>query len=331
MKVEDVLLDIGTGDASTHDVDTSVAMGKINVSSAIFEAAYGISELPSEDITSVIQEAADSQQLPTSKEGSTAVAGEAVCHELSAFFDMLISTAKKTKDTANKSISMLYTLGKKEFKTGKSEDFLNGFVTPLTQGFKEKYPKGLEIKTDGAFIKAKYAARMAENYCKGVANIFAAYGISFDDILDKDAVKLIARSSIKSRKTVSDLRDVESNINLGTKLLSFDKTVTKDRHYTTVVRATDLQSFAVSINAIQIMSDAVIKVASMKKKSIGSIKNIIDTTNKKAGRVARSCEGINDSVKEGSQSLKSLTDNITKAYNDSIYHLAAAFGGSPKK
>ena len=83
MKVSDLILDMATGDASAEDVHIQEALGRINVSSSIFEAAYNISELPSEDI-SFVQEAADKQGLPTDKEGSVGVSVEAVNQELEA-------------------------------------------------------------------------------------------------------------------------------------------------------------------------------------------------------------------------------------------------------
>lgn len=329
MKVENVLLDIAAGDASVEDAFIADAIGKINVSSAIFEAAYEISELPSEDIP-YIQEAADEQKIPTDKEGSVGVANESVCQELGAFFDQITLSAKKIKESTNKSLGVLRAIGKK-LGVNASSDYLNGFVVPLKTAFKNANPKGLEIQSEGgAFIKSRYASRMAENYCKGMSNILAAYGISMSDVMNNDTVKLIVRSNIKVRGDVKDLRDVESNLNVGGKQLSFDKVIGKDSHYTTTVKADDIGAFAVALYTVYATADAVSKMAGKKKSAMSSLRGFVDDT-KKAGRVSRSCESINDGVKEWSSNLKSLTDNINKAFNDSIYHLSASFGGKSKK
>ena len=330
MKVEDVLLDIATGDASAEDAFIADAVGKINVSSAIFEAAYEISELPSEDIP-YIQEAADQQKIPTDKEGSVGVANEAVCQELTAFFDQIVLSAKKIKDSTNKSLGVLRTIGK-HLGVKASSDYLNGFVAPLQTAFKNANPKGLVIQSKGgAFIKSRYATRMAENYCKGMSNILAAYGIDMGTVLDNEVVKLIVRNNIKLRNDVKDLRDVESNLSTGGKQLSFDKTIGKDSHYTETIKSNDLNAFAISLYTIYVTADAVSKMSGKKKAALSTIRGYVNDTTAKANRVARSCESINDSVKESSDNLGSLTNNINKAFNDSIYHLSASFGGSSKK
>lgn len=322
MKISDLMLDMATGDASPQDAFIQEAMGKINVSSAIFDAACLISELPSEDIPSTILEAANAQKLPVTKEGSVGVANEAVCRELDAFFDLMIATAKKTKEAANKSLAVLRTVAK-SLGVKRSDDYLNGFVKPLQTAFNNAYPKGMSLKDGDGFIKAKYAARMAENYCKGAINILAGYGISIDDVLNDNVVSLVVRSNTKARKDVADLRDVEANLSTGGKLLAFDKTVRKDMHYTDTVKSNDINTFAIAVYIIIAVSDAIIKQGSKKKAACGNMRKIVGNCAAATKRVARSCESISDGVKDWSQNLNSLSTCITKTFVDSIYGLSS--------
>lgn len=68
MKVSDIMLDLQTGDASVHDAYVQEAMGQINVSAAIYEAAKNIASLDPSEMTEVIQEAATEAGLPTDRE-----------------------------------------------------------------------------------------------------------------------------------------------------------------------------------------------------------------------------------------------------------------------
>lgn len=332
MKFSDLMLDIASGDSSINDVYIQEAMGKINVSSSIFDAAYLISELPGEDI-SFVQEAADANGLPTDKEGAVGVANEAVFRELDAFYDLTISTAKKVKETANKSLVGLRTVGKKLGVNG-SSDYLNGFVKPLQDAFAKAYPKGIKLDDKSGFVKAKYATRMTETYCKGMANILGAYGVSLGDVFKDEIVEMVARipsgmMHVRDNNATSskyDLKDLKSQLSTGGKQLAFDKQVSRNIHYTDTIKADNLSAFAIALYTLIAVSDAIIKAGKQKKKAIGEVKRVVaNCTNTK--RVTSSCQDINDGVKEWSSNLNSLVTNITKVFYDSIYGLGGALGG----
>lgn len=328
LKVSDLILDMATGDASAEDVNIQQALGRINVSSSIFEAAYNISELPDEDI-SFVQEAADKEGIPTDKEGSVGVAVEAVNRELEAYFDLVIATAKKVKSSAVKSLALLRNAGKK-LGVNQSSDFL-AEMSSLTQAFSQAYPKGMKLDGESGFLKSKYAARMAENYCTGMVNILGAYGLEISSVFEDNVVKQVTDLSnwkkaldlVKSDKPELQLRNICGQLTRGGKQLSFDKVLSRNTHYTDNVTGKDLASFGVAVYTIIAVSDAVAKLASQKKSVIAKIRVIVSNcTNSR--RVTRSCEDINDGVKEWSSNLNSLTANISKGFNDSIYGMTKA-------
>jgi hypothetical protein len=327
LKLTEVMVDMGTKDIQPEDIHIAECVGQINVSRAFFNSAYGISELDPDDCTqeefAMIQEAATGQGIPTDKDGAIKFSAEAINQELKAYLKLVENTAKKIKSYADKGIKVLFTLGKK-LGVEKNADFKE-FVKPLCAAFDSKYPKGIEL-SKGGFIKAKYSTRMAENYVKGMMNTLAAYGISIDEVVDNNVVSAIVRSNVKSRKDVSDLRDVESNLSTGGKQLSFDKTLTKETHYNSAVKTRDLNAYAMSLYVLLYVSDTIIKkISADGKNALTKIKGLTTECgeNKKVGR---SCESINDGIKEWTSNLTSITTNISKCIADSAYFAVGALG-----
>lgn len=333
MKLTEILVDMATKDIQPEDIHIAECVGQINVSSAFFNSAYGIANLDPSECTqeeyAMIQEAATSEKIPVDKDGAIKFSAEAINQELKAYLKLVETTAKKVKSYADKGMKVLFTLGKK-IGVEKNSDFLAGYVQPLCAAFDSKYPKGIEL-TKGGFVKAKYSTRMAENYVKGMMNTLAAYGISIDEVVDNDVVSAIVRSNVKSRKDVSDLRDVESNLSTGGKQLSFDKTLTKETHYSSAVKTRDLNAYAMSLYVLLYVSDTIIKKISADGKSaLTKIKGLTTECgeNKKVGR---SCESINDGIKEWTANLTSITTNISKCITDSAYFAVEALGKGLKK
>lgn len=328
LKLTEVMVDMATKDIQPEDIHIAECVGQINVSRAFFNSAYGISELDPDECTqeefTMIQEAATGQGIPTDKDGAIKFSAESINQELKAYLKLVENTAKKTKSYADKGLKVLFTLGKK-LGVEKNSDFMKGYLQPLCAAFDNKYPKGIEL-SKGGFIKAKYSTRMTENYVKGMMNTLAAYGISIDEVVENDAVGAIVRSNVKSRKDVSDLRDIESNLSTGGKQLSFDKTLTKETHYSSTVKTRDLNAFAMSLYVLLYVSDTIIKkISANSKTALTKIKGLTTECgeNKKVGR---SCEAINDGIKEWTDNLTSITNNISKCLTDSAYFVVDAIG-----
>lgn len=321
MKTSDLMLDMYTGNASAEDVNIQEAYHKINVSSGIFEAASNISELEDDEVKCV-QEAAAAAGLPTSKNEAIGAANGAVKEELSAYYDLMISTAKKLKSVCDKNLKALAAVGKRYGVSLDMQNFVSGFVQPLC---KEMFREDKKFDlTSKRFIKGKYAARLAEDYGKGISSSLYAFDLSVDTVFGEEAIGLLIRRVNLKKNTVKDMKDVAALLSDGGKLLkSLDK-VTADKNYTERVTIKDVTSLCYSIFSVYKIADAVINEASdtrTKKLSMHKLEELCDGASKDNKRIARSCESINEGIKEWSNNLMDVEKNIEKAYTDSCYLL----------
>ena len=111
-KYTELMLDVACGDASEYDAYIEQAIGKINVSNAIFALESKIAELPEDGDFMCIQEAADAG-LPANKADATGASCEAVRQQVVAFYDLVLNTAKKVKEACDKDMKLLIAFGKK--------------------------------------------------------------------------------------------------------------------------------------------------------------------------------------------------------------------------
>lgn len=322
MKVSDLMLDLHTGTASMEDAYIQEAFHKIKVSSGIFEAAYNISELEEDEIQ-YVQEAAAANGLPTDKKGAISAAGAAVKEELSSYYDLMVSTAKKLKTVLDKDLKALAAVGKRYGVSLDMQDFVGGFVQPLCKEmFREDRKFELSSKR---FIKGKYAAKLAEDYGKGVSKSLYAFDLSIDTVFGEEAIGLlIRRVNLDKKNKVSDMRDVASLLSDGGKLLkSLDK-VTADAHYEQRVKEKDVASLCYSIYAVYKIADAIINEANetrAKKLAMHKLDQLCNEASGNNARIARSFDTVNEGIKEWSQNLMDVEQNIEKAYTDSCYLL----------
>lgn len=330
MTITELMLDIASGDASEDDVHVQECLGHINISAREFAAAYSISEYPG-DLPSIIVESASKANLPTNKGEAKEVANTAVIQGLSAFYNLMIATAKKVRAATERELRAYAALGKKYGINFDKHNFLTGFLNPLCAAVEKD---GLLGKLDDrSFIKGKYAARMVENYGKGMANLMSGYGLSIDNVFGDSVVGLIVRNNFSGKKTIKDLRDVESNMSTGGKQLNFDKTLDKKTHYQDYVKIVDFKMLAISIYALSKISESIIVTlgnASTKKTAMDNIKKLFNEASDGNKRVVRSVESISDGTKEWSDNLSKLTTNMTGAFTDSSYELLKMLKKSSK-
>lgn len=324
MKVSDLMLDMATGDASIHDAYIQEAVGKINVSSAIFEAAYKISELPEGEEFLVVQEAA-AAGLPTDPAGASACASEAVMQELKAFYDLMVETAKKIKQGAEKNIKLIMAIGKKYGVTAANgEDFEKSFAEPLSKAIADDKGKKLTLD-EKRFLTAKYSERIVEAYGTGVSNFMSAYGLSFDNSTLNSNY-----ASYKSKKGVNTFKDMQKNISYGVKQIDFDKAIDKNKHCTNRISASDIKEMIISLYEVTALSKAVIAVAgnaSAKKTALNLATELCGKEDCDSKKVSRTLDNLNEDIKAGATKLASIADIITKAYTDSVYALTEALNG----
>jgi len=330
MTITELMLDMASGDASEDDVHVQECLGHINISAREFAAAYSISEYPG-DLPSIIVESASKANLPTNKGDAKEVANTAVIQGLSAFYNLMIATAKKVRAATERELRAYIALGKKYGINFDKHNFLTGFLNPLCSAVEKD---GLLGKLDDrSFIKGKYAARMVENYGKGMANLMSGYGLSIDNVFGDSVVGIIVRNNFSGKKTIKDLRDVESNMSTGGKQLNFDKTLDKKTHYQDYVKIVDFKMLAISIYALSKISESIIVTlgnASTKKTAMDNIKKLFNEASDGNRRVVRSVESISDGTKEWSENLNKLATNMTGAFTDSSYELLKMLKKSTK-
>ena len=130
MTLTELMLDIAAGDASVDDAHIQECMGHININARKFAAAYSISDYP-DDLPSIIVEAAANAKLPTDKDEAKEVANTAVIQGLSAFYNLMIATAKKVRASTERELRAYAALGKKYGINFDKHNFVSGFLNPL--------------------------------------------------------------------------------------------------------------------------------------------------------------------------------------------------------
>lgn len=322
MKVSDLMLDMAAGDVSITDAYIQEAVGKVNVSSAVFDAAYKISVLPAAGEHLIIQEAADAG-LPTDQEGACTLACESVKQELKAFYDVIVETAKKIKQNTEKDMKLVIAMGKKYGISASGTDFdefLKELSAKICEGGKVSLP-------DARFLKGKYSREMTRSYGVGMANFLAAYGLSIgkvDGSLGDDI------GEFKSKKDIKSFKDIEKCFSYGGKLSKFDKTVEKSRHYTDTIKVSDVQDLGEAIYTTLNIAKSIINVAgsaSAKKSALTLVEGLC-ANECGSKKVDHTLAAINDGIKEYTDNVVSVVDNITKGFGDSVYSLTEAINGS---
>lgn len=322
MKVSDLMLDMGTGDANIHDVYAAEAAGKMNVSVAILEAAAAIAELPKGDFA-VVQEAEDAG-LPTEPDKAAELTCEAVKEGLSAFFDLTVETAKSIKTSIDKDMKMLLTLGKGLGVTFDGENFAKSFAEPFAKAIvngEKKFELG-----ELAFLKGKYATKLTKAYVRGMTAACGTYGVDITDVCNET---VIADSIGKAPKLTTNrqLVDVISTFSdAGSSFSSFDKVVSKDKHYSSTIKESDIIDLCVGLYAVNVISKTVVDAMSKSVKSVAmnKIASFCDyiKNDKKAGRkVDSAVTSFGTSSKEVTDATMAIKDSVKKAYTDSIFAL----------
>lgn len=308
MKISDVMLDMATGDASFNDAYVQESVGKINVSHAIYEAAYKISELDGCD-SLIVQEAADAG-LPTDPEGAAGVACQAVKQEISAFYDTIVSSARSIKDNLAKSEKLARGIGKVLGVSPDGND-VESFAKKVAQELISQGNKGKYSIGDKRVIKGKYATKMADAYEAAITNTLTAYGLS------------IAGAS----GNVTSLKDFSKKIGFCSKIIKFDKIVRKDGHYTDTVKERDIIDNIIALYRIYDISKKVVDGAGSKTAKKNAMETMNHFWNADCGgkKITRTIDAINEDITEYTGHLTTMVESIKTGIGDSFYAIMDSF------
>lgn len=311
-KVSDLILDMETGDACLEDAYIAEAKGKIGVSHAIFEAAYKISELPEDGNFVIVQEAAEAG-VPNTIEGAVKTASSAVAHELSAFLDECVATAKKVKASAEKDLKALIAIGKKVGVNAdsSSSNFEGDFAEPLG---KAVVGKGRMDLSDKKFLRSKNTVKIAKGYAKGMAYIMSAFGLSISDAFNS-SIKSFVGFDGSTRGSVESLKALESRLSDGGRALSVSADAETDS-----IKARDISDLAMALYTVANIATAVIS-AGKGKKNAESVINSLCGDDCDGKKVSRTCEAINSDIKKYAQDLQDIGNAISTGYTNSVYTL----------
>lgn len=349
-RLSDVMLDIDTGDGSDYAVQAKFAEGRVNTSVALFEYAALLAELP--ESSSIIQEAADAAEdegYPTSPAAAPAMATDSVKKELAAFYDVIVSNAKKVKLAAERDMKAVVGLGKKygiSPAAAQEGNFMISFARPLATAICRDYTdngnrKNKKINVPGGrFLAGVQALKLASCYGNGMAALAAVYGLRMDNVFEdptvaeylsvdgsvKKSLKAFAANAVGndptrandpktgySANTTTGAQSLFMNLFHGAQRTKFDKILDKENHYTTTISEDDITRMVVGLYAIMEISRALVSAAngaSAKKAAVAFVNDICD---KEASRHATSSKSDQSKI---AQFFKDINNSINAWTSD---------------
>ena len=312
-KVKDLMLDIGTGDATSHRAYVKYAIGRVKTSKAIFDAALKMNEMPNEwrNDPDIVQEAY-ARNLTTDKDDTRHVANSAICHQLEGLYDEMVSLAKDTEANLR---SAMY-LNKIPAKTTGINVYAESYAMDMAKVADATGTFDLDGKK---FMNGRAAKNQAATYVKGMKKLAAAFGF---DMSGRDNVinALVPNSPVSTDRSIEN---VYSNIQEATAIMD-NGTVTAGRDYVDKITKNDQHGLSIGLysayttakNIANQFSKPEVKKAAMDRvnKIVSSVvnKNRITDTERDLAEVCLECANIMENLTE---------NNIVKPYRDSMWTL----------
>ena len=367
MKFSDIMLDLDTGDASIHDVNVKEALGKVNVSSAIFEYASKLAELP--EGSSIIQEAATEAEeagLPTDPAEAPALATEAVQQELNAFYDVLVENAKKVKQASDRDMKAIIGLGKKYGVTASaanSGNFMIAFARPLAKALVRDFAQNRKTKNSikfakGIFPTASKSHDMMFAYGNAIASLAAVFGLNIAEVIedptvqeelsiDKNILKAFAVGLIGDKRAAneptkgfeagtSDVDKLYKNLLKGSSYTKFQATKMST---TTNADEDDIASIITYIYVVWQVSKGIAKAATgaaAKKASMEFVAKLCGAEALRYGqskekgqkKISKKFEQINANIKGWADDVSRTADLVVKSFSDATAALGKVATGA---
>lgn len=260
MKVSDIKLDLATGDASIDDAYIMESVGKVKVSSAIFDAADKLYDLPNMNLTreelQTIQEAALAQNLPLTQEGNVQVAHRAFLEAALGTGNAIKSSARKTYNQIAKKSDMLVTAVAKWVDAPQSNVVLE-YATNISKSvIAANRGRDIELE-DEKIMDVESVKCITEAYIQGAASTLKSYGLSTSSIFDLDSVQALgiddnSGSTPKTPEAIS--RKLDASIKLMT---------TPEPNYTKKISAKDIGTYVLATDAIKNTAKALASASSV--------------------------------------------------------------------
>ena len=333
MKVSDIMLDLETGDASVHDAYIQEAMGQVNVSAAIYDAAKNIASLDPSEMTEVIQEAATNAGLPTDREKAIELMYEAAERELIGTCRHLYQEASLFVESATSATSPTAVLDMLAKKCG-AKTTLN----PSKQYAKEFAQSVLKCKEldvkKATFIKGSSAQKVSAAVIKAFVHLAQAAGISIpESITNNDSVKAVVPALPTSKcDGECSVSYIVGNVQNAADALSSAFTTDKGEKLSAPdIQKTDKPTRD-DIATVMCCWFAVVAVANAIKgemKSAGSkVEKKISAANAKQNKKKASgdIEKCNASAPKVNADLKKACSSLNSAFKDAFYSIISTKG-----
>lgn len=331
MKLSDIMLDLGTGDASKYDAYVQEAVGQVKVSAAIYDAASQIAALNDYDREAIVQEAATAG-LPSDKVGSTNLTYDAVCRELIGTVKNLYAEAAifVEQGTSPTSAEKAFRGIGKKFGVACPKEVTPQYIADLADAiFDDK--EGLKSNTK--IVKASSAKKATKAYLDAIVALCNMLGIAAESWLDNDITKMVASGIFSTdsnhKDGVADLNTTLAIVKKASKDLK-DATI-KDSDYTKKPTKDDVAThlacmYAVINCCIKLKMNLGENGGTIEKKIEAMIKKI-----KKSGTFKNAAKELNDGddfnekpIVEVNVLLCEKTKGLVSAFNNSSFAIITA-------
>lgn len=258
MKVSDIMLDLATGDASIDDAYIMESVGKVKVSSAIFDASVQLNNLPnaglSYDDIQYIQEAAMKADLPVSEEGTLQTAHRAVLECALATGNAIKSTARKNYNQIAKKTDYL-TAAVAKWTNAQPSDVIYEYAANISKSvISANNGKSIQL-LDERIVDAESMKCITESYIQGIASTLKSYGLSSSGIFDLPSVQALGIDD-NSGSVPKTPEAVSRKLDTSCKLLDMPEPT-----YTREITLKDIGTYVLTSDAIKKASAAFVSAA----------------------------------------------------------------------
>lgn len=362
MLFSDVMLDLDTGDASYHDTHVKEALGKIKVSTAIFEYAALLAAAPTDE--AYVQEAA-AEGLPTNSQDASALATASTAKSLGAFYDVVVENAKKVKTAAERDMKALIGLSKK-YGVGSADggSFVTSFALPLARAIVRDYAANRKVGNsikfrDKIFPDATQSEKMMFAYGNGMSYLAASFGLDISSVIEDPTVReflSIDQNILKALKAIAVLyvggdpaaandpkagfdkgrgesasfATLYRNLLRGTKHSKFEKGLLTHKSSASVM---DVRDIIIYTYVVLQVSKGVVE-ASKKAGGKNAAMNFINSlcaseASASAGndKISRNMEKLNANMEGWAQDVSTTADLVVKSFSDAVTALSKVATG----
>lgn len=326
MLFSNIMSDINSGDVNVHDIRAEEATQQVNMACAVFE--YAMTLDMADEVDQYVQEAAAEESLPTKSEASGELACEAIVKEITGFYGVVVSNAKKVKTATDRDMKAIIALGKKyNVSASDASDFEGSFAKPVASALVKEYGAGKLGKSisfvNGVFPSARKAHDLMLAFGNSIARLAAVFGISTTSAANDPTVKKQLSLSGVAGEPATDISGLYKKITLGTILRKTD--FSGEVGTSTSASASDVADIITYLYVVNQISGVIANNAGNAKKVESYIRSLCKGEGDKKKLAA-----VNDKAKEWCDSVNTSATTIVKVFSDAVSSLGNVAQGKTK-